>query len=176
MSTLIDAAASVRKVAALFKDFTAAADALERVGSLEQAEAEAGKRVVVAQEQAQEAQEQLAVVREANSKALAVAEAALRDAEQAGALEREKARLVAAEIIDEAKRKAEGLTTAAERGLEEKARASAAQLARAQEQLNGVRAEQRTAQHDLAAAQQELAAVEQRLSEARAAARALLQG
>ena len=174
-SNLIDAAAAIRKVAVLFKSFTEGADALERIGSLQNAEAESQARLDALRAQETALTERLAAKQADVNTQIAVALGDLEDAERDAIEARSKDLAVGQEILDNANRRAAAIVATADaKAAKTVAAADAKADAYAQEaQRNAERANEVEALRSAAAV--ELAEIEARLASARAAAKRVLE-
>jgi hypothetical protein len=112
MSDLIEAANTIRQIAVKLKGFEVAAAALEKVGSFEQAEAEAKAAALKAQNEASVAMDDLKAARfeaeEARASGQRALSEAINDADTARALAKEDADRLVAEAKENAEKIIEG--------------------------------------------------------------------
>lgn len=167
MSNLVEAADGIRRLAKLHEHMVTAAAALERIGSLENAEAEARQRVAQANADLRVVLEQAEEVKQTTTKARADCEQLIarveaevaevrKTAQDAAELAQKEAAGTSARVVAEAQERARQIVDAAKeaRAAEERV------VAEAREALEGVRAE-------ITAKSEELKSIEDRINAAR---------
>lgn len=174
MTTKLNAAKSIRNLASLYRDMEAAAEALETIGSIDQATAEAKNLTEIARAELNGVRNEVAAAREE-----------LAQAKKEATRRKDEALLEARNLRDEAQRAVEGKLVAAETQanlvLAEAKDRAAGIIQEAEDkrtELNNLTAATRQIYNELngkvQAARQELADTEARLEKVRAELRKLL--